>query len=74
MEVAELDEDRPPLHWQLPLHPIQYYQPLIIKKAFIILCMIERRLTPELFQKVSPSPLPLLPQTKELTAISPSKS
>lgn len=51
MEVAELDEDRPPLHWLLPLHPIQYYQPLIIKKASIIIGMIERRLTPAVFQK-----------------------
>jgi len=52
VQVAKLDEGRPPINWHSPLHPIQYYQPLILKKSPIVISMLEGRLTPEVFKKI----------------------
>lgn len=47
------DGTKPSLNWSGFLHPIQYYNKLIVKKAPLIMAMIERRLTIPVFRKVS---------------------
>lgn len=47
------DGAKPPLNWSGSIHPIQYYNKLIVKKAPLVMEMIERRITSPVFRKVS---------------------